>query len=330
MKKAIKALAALALLLVLLLAGGALYLKFFMPNVGEPENIQVDLTPARIERGKYLANHVALCMDCHSTRDWSKFSGPMVAGTLGKGGEIFNRDFGFPGVFYSKNISPTHLKDWTDGELFRMITTGVNKKGEAAFPVMPYGSYGQLDREDIYDIIAYVRSIPPMAGEVPERTVDFPVNFLINTMPQKARLSKKPPTSDSLAYGKYLLTMAGCGECHTPFEKGALVAEYHLAGGRAFPLPSGTVSSPNLTPDPKTGLGKWTREQFIQRFKQYADSSGNALAQVDREKDFQTIMPWAMYAGMTAADLGAIYAYLHSIAPIEKATTRFVPKKETR
>ena len=59
-----------------------------------------------IERGRYLAAHVAVCIDCHSTRNWSYFAGPITPGTLGKGGEVFDEDTGLPGLMISKNITP--------------------------------------------------------------------------------------------------------------------------------------------------------------------------------------------------------------------------------
>ena len=62
------------------------YFNLSYPKVDPPSNEKVEVTPVRLERGKYLANHVAVCMDCHSTRDWSKYAGPIIAGTLGKGG----------------------------------------------------------------------------------------------------------------------------------------------------------------------------------------------------------------------------------------------------
>lgn len=82
-----------------------------------------------IARGKYLANHVAVCMDCHSTRKWNKYSGPMDENAQGAGGEIFDQNMGFPGKFISPNITPYALREWTDGEIFRAITSGVNKDG---------------------------------------------------------------------------------------------------------------------------------------------------------------------------------------------------------
>src|SRR6202012_5065901 len=111
----------------------------------------------KIERGRYLANYVTVCMDCHSTRDWSKFSGPLKEGTLGQGGELFNQKFGFPGTYYSRNITPEGISRYTDGELFRLITTGVTKEGKPMFPVMPYPYYGKMDPDDIMCVIAYIR-----------------------------------------------------------------------------------------------------------------------------------------------------------------------------
>ena len=98
------------LLFIALAIGGLLsYVKLALPNVGDSPDIKVDITPERVERGKYLANSVCVCMDCHSTRDWTKFGGPPKTGTEGMGGEIFNQDFGFPGSFISKNITPSGI-----------------------------------------------------------------------------------------------------------------------------------------------------------------------------------------------------------------------------
>jgi cytochrome c553 len=324
MKKIFSIFSKLLLLIIVAVGCIAVYISFVLPKANKPENLKINLTKDRIERGRYIANHVALCVDCHSTRDWSKFSAPLVLGTEGKGGEIFNQDMGFPGVFYSANITPAKLSNWTDGELFRLITTGVNKKGKAIFPVMPYLNYGKLDREDIYDIIAYIRSLPAIENEVKSSKADFPMNLIINTMPEHAQLSKKPQSSDTIAYGKYLVTMAACGDCHTPFEKGSYDESKRLAGGRMFPLPSGNIYSANITPD-ASGIGSWSREQFISRFKMYADSSYKPVS-VNMANEFNTIMPWSMYAGMKESDLASIYAYLKSLQPISNSVVKFIKK----
>ena len=68
----------------------------------------------------------------------------------------------------------------------------VNKDGKAIFPVMPYKYYGQMDVEDIKSIIAYIRTLKPIENVVPKSSSDFPMNFLINTIPEKAHSSKRP------------------------------------------------------------------------------------------------------------------------------------------
>jgi len=200
------------------------------PNVGPPEDITIERTPERIERGQYLANHVMVCMDCHSKRDFSLFSGPIVPGTEGGGGEIFDQNLGFPGRFISPNITPAGISDWTDGELYRAITCGVTKNGEALFPVMPYPNYGKLDPEDIKSIIAYIRTIKPVDVQQEKSKADFPMNIIMRTFPTKASPVKRPDPSDHVAYGEYLVTAASCGDCHTKKEKGKITGEQSNPG----------------------------------------------------------------------------------------------------
>jgi hypothetical protein len=133
MKKALKILAIIVGILLIAVAGIASYVKFVLPNADPAPDLKVQSTPERIERGKYLANHVLICMDCHSTRNFNELSGPLVAGTLGKGGELFDTSMGFPGIYYSANITPAGIGDWTDGEIFRAITTGVRRLVNQSF-----------------------------------------------------------------------------------------------------------------------------------------------------------------------------------------------------
>jgi len=259
--------------IAILITGLLSYVKFALPDVGPSPEIKVEITIEKMERGNYLANHVMLCMACHSTRDWSLFSGPMISGTEGKGGETFDQKLGFPGKYIAPNITPFRLKNWTDGEIFRAVTSGVSKDGRALFPIMPHHLYGQLDKNDIESVIAYIRSLKPIENETEISSSDFPMNFIINTIPKKPSFSKIPQQSDKINYGKYMITAAGCIDCHTKSDKGEFVGELY-AGGFEFKLQDGSiVRSANLTPDKTTGLGNWTSEQFINRFKMYVDSS---------------------------------------------------------
>src|SRR5688572_18864680 len=95
----------LGILILIVVCIGA-YVKIALPDTGPPPEMTIERTPERIERGKYLANSVTICMDCHSTRDWSRFAGPMLPDSLGGGGEVFDQNMGFPGKFVAANITP--------------------------------------------------------------------------------------------------------------------------------------------------------------------------------------------------------------------------------
>ncbi|OOQ56837.1 c-type cytochrome [Mucilaginibacter pedocola] len=324
MKKFKKWMAYIVIFIVLIVVSAISYVTLALPNVGEPENIKVELTPKRIQRGKYLANHVTVCMDCHSNRKFNEFAGPIDTNILGGGGDKFDAAAGFPGTVYVPNITPFHLKSWTDGELFRAITAGVKKDGSAIFPIMPYTSYGKMDREDIYSIIAYIRTLKPIETKQPERKLDFPLNILVHTMPQKATLGKLPSQADTLKYGQYLVQSAACADCHTKADKGKPVPGFEFAGGNEYGMPGATLRAANITPDVKTGIGSWTKEQFVARFAQYGNGTAKPVAV--KPGDFQTIMPWWKYGAMEKKDLEAIYAYLRTVKPVSNNVVKFENK----
>ena len=164
------ALLGLAVVLVLL-AGAGIALIF--PRVSPPSDLVIEGTPEQIERGRYLAENVMACMGCHSVRMLDRYSAPLVEGRKGGGGFVFDEGLGIPGVVTSRNITPAGLADWTDGEIVRAITAGVSRDGEALFPLMPYLGYGQLDPEDIHAVVAYLRTMPPVATDAPQKDLDF-------------------------------------------------------------------------------------------------------------------------------------------------------------
>jgi hypothetical protein len=328
MKKVFRGIGIFLVAVVVIIGGIIAYIKIALPNVGDAPDLQIELTEERIEHGRYLANSVVVCMDCHSTREWNKFSAPLAPGTLGKGGEKFSHAEGFPGVYFSKNITPKGINRYTDGELYRVITTGVTKEGRAIFPVMPYPYYNSMDEEDVYSIIAYLRTLDPIDSEVPDSKSDFPMNIILNTIPKKREPVKKPEKSDMLAYGGYLTKIAACIECHTDVKQGQIIPELAYSGGREFAFPDGSVvRSANITPDEVTGIGKWTAQAFIQRFKSYADSS--YVVPVVNQGEFNTIMPWTMYGSMTEEDLLAIYTYLQSVPAIQNKVQKYTPASKS-
>ena len=323
MKTLLKVVAYILGAIVILALGGVAFLQLGFPKVDPAPELTIEYTPDRIENGAYLANHVTVCMDCHSKRDFSLFSGPPSPGTLGAGGDRFDHSMGLPGVFYAKNITPHGISDYSDGELYRLITTGVTNDGRPMFPLMPYTYYGKMDPEDIYDIIAYIRSLPSIASEIPDSEADFPVNLILRTMPVNATPNKKPDPSDQIAYGGYLVNASGCVECHTQVSpQGVIIPEVAFSGGRSFPFPDGSVvTSSNITQDKETGIGNWTEEMFVARFKQYQDS-GYVVPKIN-PGEFNSLMPWLMYSGMKEEDLKAIYAYLKTIKPMKNEVVKF-------
>jgi hypothetical protein len=325
MKKVLKVLAMLLGAVALVVGGGILYTTKMLPNVKVQVDLKVEATPARLERGRYLANSVCVCMDCHSHRDWNAFSGPLMPGTFGVGGEKFDRSMQFPGEFYSKNITPFKLKDWSDGEIYRAITSGISKDGHPFFPVMPYPNFNKLATEDVYAIITYLRSLEPVETETyPASVIDFPVSIILHTIPEPAHPTEQPAPSDP-TYGDYLLNAASCGVCHTRQEKGKVVGA-PFAGGFEFNFPNGAVvRSANITPHPTDGIGVWDKLTFIKRFKQYTDT-GYVAPKVDWAKgDLQTVMPWTMYSTMSEQDLGAIYDELRRKPPVPGKVVKFTP-----
>ncbi|MET0299147.1 MAG: c-type cytochrome [Flavitalea sp.] len=317
--KVLKVTGIIILVLIVLIASAGLYVKTALPNTGPAPEMKIERTPQRLHRGEYLANSVAVCMDCHSTRDWAVFAGPLKPGNFGGGGEAFDKKQGFPGNFYAPNITPAGIGEWSDGEVFRAVTTGVSKDGRALFPVMGYHRFGQMDEEDVKSIIAYIRSLPTVDNKVPVSEADFPVNFIINTMPHKANFKPMPDSSNAVAYGGYLVNVAGCVDCHSKTDKGAIIPGTEFGGGMEFAQPGGIIRSPNITFD-KTGLSGWTAESFANRFKAYADSSYQPVHL--RQGDLNSPMPWTMYAKMQDKDLRAIYAYLNTLKPIENKVVR--------
>ena len=313
-------------LIVLVIALGLAYLYLKFPDVGPVRHLTVVTTPLRIARGTYLANHVSVCVDCHSTRDWTYFLGPIIPGTEGKGGEKFDETLGFPGTIYAHNITPAALGSQSDGVLYRAITSGVDKNGKAMFPVHPYPHFNMMGEEDILSIIAYVCSLKPIENTPPETVLKAPMSLIARTIPMKRTPAPDPDTSNTNEYGKYLVNAAGCTECHTKQVQGKLLPGMDFAGGFEFPFPNGVVGrSTNITPDQETGIGAWSESDFVGRFKFYDKPEGRTLK--PETVGYQSIIPCTMYAGMTERDLVAIYKYLRTVKPVRNAVEKYTSPK---
>jgi len=111
--------------------------------------------------------------------------------------------------------------------------------------------------------------------------------------------------------GKYLVSLGGCNDCHTPgYFLGKPDFERRLSGSEVgFELPGlGVFHGPNLTPDKETGLGNWTAEQIVAAIRKGERPDGRELA---------PIMPWRGLFVLTDADALAVAAYLKSLPPVK-------------
>lgn len=305
------------LVLVAAAAGAAAWLLLRSPEMAPASANQVAVTPERVARGKYLYEAVADCEGCHSPRDFTRFSGPVEPGKSGSG-FVFPEDLGFPGRVVASNITPdrdTGIGNWTDGEKIRAIRDGVSKDGRALFPLMGYPRFRSMSDQDVEAVVAYLNSLPAVRNALPKTELSFPVSLLIKSVPRPAGSVPPADRSNKLQYGEYLANLAGCVECHTQDEKGRLVEGMYLAGGREFKLSNTMiVRSANISPDPETGIGKWSEQKFLDTFYQYKGYLEKGAPKVGPERF--TLMPWLGFARMTPEDLGAIYAYLMSRPPV--------------
>ncbi len=266
-------------------------------------------TPERLARGQYIVEHEAACADCHSPHEWTKHDAPIPPGMEGAG-QDFSILKGLPGHVVAPNLTPdleTGSGTWSDDALARAIREGIGHDGRALFPMMPYEGYRHLPDEDLASIVVFLRSLPPVRNPLPKTEIIFPVKYLIRSVPQPITEPVSAlDVSDPVKRGAFLVTIAGCRDCHTPVDAhNNPIPNMDFAGGQVFEGPWGKVVTANLTPDP-AGIPYYDEALFLQALRT-GYVKGRPLNQ---------IMPWRHYGGMTDEDLKAIFAYLKTLKPV--------------
>lgn len=286
-----------------------------MKSAPDAPDIKIELTPERISRGEYLVNNVSGCAHCHSPAQKGEISWAVREKFDLSGGPTFGEQMNLPGTLHPSNLTPHYLKDYSDGEIYRAIVNGWGLDGRAMFPIMPYTKYSQMDKEDIYSIIAYLRSIPAVVSDYKKSELNFPVNIIAKMFfDRETNHQKIPDKSDKVAYGKYLVYASGCGDCHTPMPEGGgapIEGEYLNGGHYMNDIDGKEYLVQNLTPH-EDGIKSISEEEFVKMFKRFAPSSSTMS---DGAKFQASLMPWETYSGMTENDLSSIYAYLQSVEP---------------
>jgi mono/diheme cytochrome c family protein len=262
----------------------------------------------QIARGKYIFGAAAGC-GCH---------------TLPKGGALNARGRKHDGRFgtvYASNITPdptNGIGKWTDAQIITAIRSGRRPNGERLIPVHPYTVFNGMAEQDLQDVVAYLRSVPPVNQPVPAKKITVPMFetvFLPAWLATFAPRETPPPSAPAggVARGEYLArAVSHCGECHTPRTMTmATDNSRYLSGAPKGKGPEGSAV-PNITPDRDTG--NWTEEQIADYLetgnRPDGDVAGGLMAEVIQGSS-------AGFKDLTKADRLAIAQYLKSIPPIK-------------
>jgi mono/diheme cytochrome c family protein len=252
-------------------------------------------------RGAYIFSASAAC-GCHTTTN----------GLLA-GGEKFEGPFG---VVYAPNITQdpdTGIGKLTDQQIIDEMRLGKDDEGGMLFPIMPYAAFSGMSDQDLADLVAYLRTVPPIKHEMPEPALKFPAPPFTPRGPAPA----VAPT-EAGPRGAYLANNVSlCGDCHTPQKPdGSPDLTKMLAGG--FNPDLGLV--PNITPDNDTGIGHWTADQIATFLRTGQKPDGTQA---------KAAMAGAIQGGfknLTDADAHAIASYLKTVPAVKNTPQAPAPQ----
>jgi len=319
LKRIAKGIGILIGILALLVIGLVAYVRVARDRpVSRPvPQLTASLDEQTVARGEYLYKYSLNCWTCHGSQGSHSPDEPQ-----GGGQEFDMTAIGPPGGFgyiYASNITPdreTGIGAWTDGELVRAIREGLDKEGHTLFPIMEAEWWSGLSDADTLALVAYIRTLPAVHNEVPDSQLTFTAKALIalgvvKAQPAISEPVVAPPVGATAEYGEYLVYhAASCVGCHTPRNpnNGQFDLTQPFAGGLfSFPEEGFTTTGSNLTPDPATGIGNWTEEQFITAMQKGLRPDETVIL---------PFMPWPAYNHWSTNDLRAVWLYLRTLDPI--------------
>jgi mono/diheme cytochrome c family protein len=269
------------------------------PAPGAPDS-------AAVQRGRAVYHAAGGC-GCHT--DY-KGHGPELAG-----GRAIKTPFG---IFYSTNLTPddaTGLGRWSEADFVRALREGIGPDGTRYFPVFPYTSFTRMSDADLRDLWAFLRAQAPVRRANRAHDVWPPFGWRISARAwqwlffRPERFAPQPGAGAAVNRGAYLAqAVAHCGECHTPRNlAGVLQPALRYAGSAEGPEGE---HAPNITPDPATGIGKWSRVDLLYFLETGLKPDGD---------EAQGLMGESIehgYGKLPAADREALADYLRSLPPI--------------
>lgn len=263
-------------------------------------------------RGRYIFGATGGC-GCHTVPD-----GPVNAG-----GRRYDGPFG---TVHSTNITPdrqTGIGTWTDAEIIAAVRTGRRPDGERLLPVHPYPVFNGMAQEDLQALVAFLRTVPPVARRNEPRRITVPLfesvflpAWLAAFAPRETPPAKAP--TSGVARGEYLVrAVAHCGECHTPRTLTMAPDTSRFLAGTATGPEGATV--PNITPDPETGIGRWTVEEIAEYLGTGLRPDGDVAGGLMAEVIDGTL---AGYKDLVLADRMAIAQFLKSVPAVKSRIER--------
>lgn len=246
----------------------------------QAESVTLPTDPASLARGKHVAEHIAGCRDCHGT-DF--------------GGHLF-----FDGGFLMARLPAPNLtrgrggigSTYTDADWARAVRHGIRPDGTPLI-FMPAHEFAKLPAPDFAALVAYVKTVAPVDRDLPARTAGPIGRFLVlwekSVLPVRvidhAKAAPAAFSTDLVARGDELTSVAGCKSCHSP----------DFTGGHGPP-----PGAANLTP---IGIGHWTRDDFVRTLR---------TGRTPDQRTLSESMPRAL-GNLTDDELEAIWAYLQTL-----------------
>lgn len=261
---------------------------------------------SEVERGAYLVK-AGDCMSCHTAAGGKPFAG----------GRYMPTPFGQISV---PNITPdsaTGIGAWSDADFYRALHEGIGRDGEYLYPVFPFPWYTKITRQDVAAIHAYLRTVPAVKATRPALKLSFPASERETLLAWRTlffhagEFKPDPAKSQQVNRGAYLVEGLGhCGECHN---------QHNLAGASRWSgsLEGGQIDgwyAPNITPDGREGVGKWSTGELTQFLK-----TGNSLHAGTALGPMHQVVQESL-SQLSTGDVQAIAAYLKSV-PAEQTFT---------
>jgi len=253
-------------------------------------DVQAVALERAIQRGRHLVDSRTSCDGCHG----KDFGGATII------------DVAFVGHWVAPNLTSgdgSVTRGFTASDWDRAVRHGVRHNGQSSS--MPSGDFTNLSDHELSDIVAYIRSMPPVNRDMGAVKFGPVFAFLIATKPDsldafmidhdKPHAVEPPVEAPSVELGQHIVQV--CRGCHGP----------QLSGGKLQGDPDMPIVG-NITPH-ETGLKGWSESDFIHALREGKRKDGSAI---------DVAMPWKAYGQMSDTELKAVWAYLQTVPPREK------------